>query len=116
MAWLILSSTFQQPIIPVMSGCDRFNALNVEWWKRLSLLQIAIIAPFTDKVILVDGQKLIDLASIVAQLYKLENNQCCLCCTMLPSTAVSRFTLLTCLTHALLSLSFYSSSFMCCTV
>src|SRR6266496_2123913 len=75
-----------------MAGGNLLDTLNVERWKRLSFLQIASIAPFADKVILVDSQKLLDLASIVAQLYKLENNQCCLCCALLPATTVSCFT------------------------
>ncbi len=48
----------KQPIIAVMRRGDRFDLLNVECGKWFSFFQIPIIAPFTDTVIFIDGEKL----------------------------------------------------------
>ena len=79
----------KEPIISTMCRSDFFKLLNVEWQKWLSLLQIPMIAPLTDTVVVVDGQELPDLAAAIAQLDELEDNAFRSVSPLLPAAPVS---------------------------
>lgn len=72
---------------------DGFEALNVKKREWLSLLQIATIAPCTDKVIIVDSHELPDLAAIIAEFHEAKQNVGRFREPLLSTTPVRRFLL-----------------------
>jgi hypothetical protein len=88
------SSCFvEQPIIAVMGGGYDFQVLNVAVRVWFSPGEIAFFAPLAYTMVVIDGEKLLDLAAIIAGLQELEYDAFCFIEPLLPTTSVGCFLL-----------------------
>src|SRR5579875_77461 len=89
----ISSRISEQPIIAMMSGSDGFEVLNITVWIWLSLREIALFAPLASIMVVRDGEKLPDLAALIAGREHIEDDAPRFVEALLPAAPIGRFLL-----------------------